>query len=59
MGENAATVFTFLGQLVTNTITWLGDLLTFITSQPVILIPMLVFFISGGVIGLLTRLWRS
>lgn len=54
-----ATIFTVMGEMVTNAIIWMGDLLEFIIAQPYILVPMLLFFVAGGVIGLLTRLWKS
>ena len=57
--ETTTAIWTVLGEMVTNTITWMGDLLEFIIGQPYVLIPMLVFFIGGGTIGLLTRLWKS
>ena len=59
MGESATTVITFLGSLVTAALTWIGDVLEFIISQPLILIPMMVFFIVGGTIGLVNRLIRG
>lgn len=40
------TIFTVMGQMVTNTITWMGELLEFIIGQPYILVPMLLFFVA-------------
>ena len=59
MGESAATVLTFLSSLVTAALGWIGDVIEFIISQPLILIPMMVFFIVGGCIGLVNRLIRG
>lgn len=59
MGDSATTFITFLGSLVTAVLDWLGELITFIMDKPLILIPMLIFFIVGGVIGLMNRLVRG
>lgn len=59
MGETAATFLSFLGTLVTAVIGWMGEVLTFITDNPVILVPMLVFFITGGVVALVQRVMRG
>lgn len=59
MIESAATVITFLGSLVTATVEWMGSMIDFIISQPLILVPLMVFFIAGGVIGLVNRLIRG
>lgn len=59
MGESATTVITFLGSLVTAAIGWMGSVIEFIVSQPLILVPMMVFFIVGGAIGLVNRLIRG
>ena len=48
-----------LGDIVTAVISWLGSMLTFITSNPVILVPMLMFFVVGGVVGILMRIMRG
>lgn len=57
--ESAATVITFLGSLVTAALEWIGEVVTFIVGQPLILVPMMVFFIVGGTIGLVNRLIRG
>ena len=54
-----ANVLTTLGDVITAVIGWMGDVLTFIVENPVILVPMLIFFVTGGVIGLITRLMRG
>ena len=59
MGETSATVITFLGSLVTAALDWIGEVVTFIVGQPLILVPMMVFFIVGGTIGLVNRLIRG
>ena len=48
-----------LGTIVTAVIGFLGDMLDFIVGNPVILVPMLMFFVTGGVIGLITRVMRG
>lgn len=53
------TIFTVMSEMVTNAIAWMGDLIEFIIGQPYILVPMLLFWVAGGVIGILTRLWKS
>lgn len=59
MGETSATVITFLGSLVTAAISWIGTVVDYIVSEPLILVPMMVFFIVGGTIGLVNRLIRG
>lgn len=59
MGESASTFLSFLGTLITAVIGWMGEILTFITENPVILIPMLVFFITGGTVALVQRVMRG
>ena len=52
----------FLGSLTeifSSAVSWMAELLTFVTSHPVILVPILVFFVSGGVIGLVMRILRG
>ena len=52
----------FLGSLTlifSSAVSWMGNLLSFVTSNPVILVPILVFFVSGGVIGLVMRILRG
>lgn len=39
-------------------ITQMGTLVTFITSNPIILI-MFIMMLSGAVIGMFMRIWRS
>lgn len=48
-----------LGSIVTAVIGWLGSMLDFITSNPVILVPLLMFFVVGGVVGILMRIMRG
>ena len=54
-----ADVLTALGTIVTEVITWLTEMLGFITGNPVILVPMLMFFVVGGVVGILLRIMRG
>lgn len=48
-----------LGNIVTEVIGWLGEMLTFVTGNPVILVPLLMFFVVGGVVGILMRILRG
>lgn len=57
--ESAATVITFFGSLVTAVVDWMGSMIDFIISQPLILVPLMVFFIAGGTIGLVNRCIRG
>nr|DAR44815.1 MAG TPA: hypothetical protein [Inoviridae sp.] len=50
---------TELGNIVTEVISWLGEMLTFVTGNPVILVPLLMFFVVGGVVGILMRILRG
>lgn len=59
MTESAATVITFFGSLVTGAVAWMGSILDFIVSQPLILVPLMVFFIAGGTVGLVNRCIRG
>lgn len=52
-------VLSVLESILTSVITWMGSMLTFITSNPIILVPMLMFFVAGGVIGLIMRVLRG
>lgn len=57
-----STVSSFLddmGTIVTKVIGWLGQMLKFITDNPVILVPLLMFFVVGGVVGILMRILRG
>lgn len=44
-----------LGQIFTQIMTWVGDLVSTIASQPLLLIPVGIFMV-GAVIGLASRL---
>ena len=37
---------TELGNIVTEVIGWLGEMLTFVTGNPVILVPLLMFCVA-------------
>ena len=50
---------TELGNIVTEVIGWLGEMLAFVTGNPVILVPLLMFFVVGGVVGILMRILRG
>lgn len=53
------TFLSTLGTIVTQVIAWMGEMLEFVTSNPVILVPLLMFFVVGGVIGLIMRILRG
>ena len=61
-GEVVTTIPDFLStltEILTKVIAWMGQMLTFITDNPIILVPMLMFFVAGGVIGLIMRVLRG
>lgn len=61
-GTGVSTVTQILSvfkEILTAVIEWMGSMLTFITSNPIILVPMLMFFVAGGVIGLIMRVLRG
>lgn len=57
--DTVANVLSTLGQMVTSVVDWLGDVLTFITTNPVVIVPALMFFVVGGCIGLIKRVMRG
>ena len=57
--DTVANVLTALGTVVTEVISWLSEMLGFITGNPVILVPLLMFFVVGGVVGILMRIMRG
>lgn len=57
--DTVANVLTALGTVVTEVISWLTEMLGFITGNPVILVPLLMFFVVGGVVGILMRIMRG
>lgn len=57
--ETVSTFLGTLGTIVTQVIAWMGEMLEFVTSNPVILVPLLMFFVVGGVIGLIMRILRG
>lgn len=59
MGETATSVITFFGELITAAIGWIGQVLDFVVGEPLILVPMMVFFLGGGTIGLFLRIFRG
>lgn len=52
-------ILSMLKTVLTSVIEWMGSMLNFFTSNPIILVPMLMFFVAGGVIGLVTRVFRN
>lgn len=56
---SVADILAVLKTILTSCIEWMGSMLTFFTSNPIILVPMLMFFVTGGVIGLVMRVFRS
>lgn len=61
-GEAVTTIPDFLStltQILEKVIAWMGQMLKFITDNPIILVPMLMFFVAGGVIGLIMRVLRG
>lgn len=57
--DTVSNVLTALGTVVTEVISWLTEMLGFITGNPIILVPLLMFFVVGGVVGILMRIMRG
>lgn len=55
MGEVVQTGLEALGTIFTQIMTWVGTLVTTISSQPLLLLPVGIFVV-GAVIGLAGRL---
>lgn len=59
MAEGAMSAFlTDIGTFFTQSITWMGDVLTEVTSNPALLVMVLAMPICGFAVGLLSRLVR-
>lgn len=59
MAEGAMTaILTSIGEFFTQSITWLGDVLDVVTSNPVLLIMVIAMPVCGFAVGLLSRLIR-
>lgn len=57
-GINITTILEYATQMFTWFITQMTALVSFISSNPVILI-MFIIMLCGAVIGMFTRVWRS
>ena len=55
MEEETVNAMTTLGTIFTQIMTWVGDLVTTISSEPLLLLPVGIFVV-GAVIGLASRL---
>lgn len=59
MAEGAMSTFlTEIGTFFTQAVTWMGDVLTEVTSTPALLVMVLAMPICGFAVGLLSRLIR-
>lgn len=59
MAEGAMADFlSQIGTFVTQSITWMGDVLTEVTATPALLVMVLAMPICGFAVGLLSRLIR-
>lgn len=59
MAEGAMSTFlTEVGTFFTQAVTWMGDVLTEVTSTPALLVMVLAMPICGFAVGLLSRLIR-
>lgn len=59
MAENAMSTFLGnIGTFFTQSITWLGEVLTTITNNPALTVVVLAMPICGFAVGLLSRLIR-
>ena len=50
-----AGVLEFFGDLVTEVIGWGTQIITWFIDQPLLLVPIFIFFIVGGTIGIVRR----
>lgn len=59
MAEGAMSAFlTEIGAFFTQAVTWLGDVLEVVTSNPALLVMVLAMPVVGFAVGLLSRLIR-
>lgn len=59
MAEGAMSAFlTDVGTFFTQAVTWMGDVLTEVTSTPALMVLVLAMPIVGFAVGLLSRLIR-
>lgn len=59
MAEGAMTAFlTNIGTFFTQSVAWMGDVLTEVTSNPVLLVMVIAMPVVGFAVGLLGRLIR-
>lgn len=59
MAEGAMSAFlTEIGTFFTQSVTWLGDVLEVITSNPALLVLVIAMPVVGFAVGLLSRLIR-
>jgi len=59
MAEGAMSAFlTDVGTFFTQSVTWMGDVLTEVTSTPALMVMVLAMPIVGFAVGLLSRLIR-
>lgn len=59
MAEGAMSSFlTEIGTFFTQAITWMGDVLTEVTSTPALLVLVIAMPVCGFAVGLLSRLIR-
>lgn len=59
MAEGAMTTFlNDIGTFFTQSVSWMGDVLTEVTSSPALLVMVLAMPIVGFAVGLLSRLIR-
>lgn len=59
MAEGAMSAFlTDVGTFFTQSVTWMGDVLTEVTSTPALMVLVLAMPIVGFAVGLLSRLIR-
>lgn len=56
--ENLATVLGYVGSFLTEALTWIGDIATYVASNPLLFIMVFGIPIAGVGIGYLSRLIR-
>lgn len=54
-----SSLITDISSVVTAVLGWMGNIVTFIKGEPLILIGIIAFFFVGGAIGLVKRLIKG
>ncbi len=58
-GVTMSTILTSIGTFFTQVITWAGEVLSLIVGNPLLLLFVAGFLVTGFVLGWVTRLFRT